>query len=198
MTAADPAPVADVLAAHFPGYDPRSHTATCLCGWRSAQSFLADPDGRIRAHATHVADVLADREPVQTRAALSIQVERGVECFHGVERGCTSYRCGSNCSQRFDRMHPCPACLIAEIHDLRESLQTDTAKVLAEVEVRVQGLGFTYFGNKDAAAVLESVVRIIHETAKRCERCDNYGVVDGLDPCPRCTAQPAEAETEES
>lgn len=51
------------------------------------------------------------------------EVERGARCFHGVERACLSIRCGSNCYSRFDRMHPCPACLVATIHDLREHVR---------------------------------------------------------------------------
>lgn len=56
-------------------------------------------------------------------APLSPEVERGAACFHGRERACLTIRCGSNCFSRFDRMHPCPACLIATIHDLREHVR---------------------------------------------------------------------------
>lgn len=61
------------------------------------------------------------------RPALDPEVERGAACFHGMPRGCESYRCGSNCSMRFDRMHPCPACLLARITDLRAELADERA-----------------------------------------------------------------------
>jgi hypothetical protein len=64
---------------------------------------------------------------------LTEAVERGVECFHGSARACISYRCGSNCDNRFDRMHPCPACLIAEIHDLRAT-SAERAALVEEIQ----------------------------------------------------------------
>lgn len=66
----------------------------------------------------------ATAQPGDTRAPLPRQVERGAECFHGTPRGCLSIRCGSDCTDRFDRMHPCPTCLIAELSDARKALTT--------------------------------------------------------------------------
>lgn len=92
-------------------------TASCACsGWTLHEPLLDNRAGQAAARdewAKHVRTSTATAEP------LSPEVERGVECYYGTPGACTSYRCGSNCDQRFDRMHPCPACLIREIADLR-------------------------------------------------------------------------------
>lgn len=49
-------------------------------------------------------------------------------CAHGVPDGCRSYRCGSNCNQTYDRMHPCLACTTTEAVALRMKVtEKDTA-----------------------------------------------------------------------
>lgn len=77
---------------------------------------------------------MSERNELAERGVLDHDVERGAKCYHGTERGCLSYRCGSNCSQRFDRMHPCPACLIAEIHELQDRLATHDANLLRDAK----------------------------------------------------------------
>jgi hypothetical protein len=71
--------------------------------------------------AEHDAALTAKRDALRGQV-LPPKVERGAECFHGTRRACLAIRCGSNCSSRFDRMHPCPACLTAENVELREQV----------------------------------------------------------------------------
>lgn len=45
--------------------------------------------------------------------------EKDATCVTGREGGCHSYRCGSDCTNEYDRMHPCPACAAEEWRDGR-------------------------------------------------------------------------------
>ena len=57
MSARDRA--AEVLAAHFVGISPRTHSQGCTCGWAGPSRF-ADALGARRDATTHLADALAD------------------------------------------------------------------------------------------------------------------------------------------
>lgn len=73
--------------------------------------------------------------------ALLAEVERAKpdwsNCVHGVTNGCRSYRCGSNCDQTYDRMHPCLACMTADYvkaRTERDATLVEVADLRAVVE----------------------------------------------------------------
>lgn len=92
---------ADCLVCGLP--DPeRSGVVSCANCLR-ARSTIAD----LRGVAAAIAATLGTTTTAETRlrSGLAPDVERGVQCYHGTPRACRSIRCGSNCTDRFDRMH---------------------------------------------------------------------------------------------
>lgn len=43
---------------------------------------------------------------------MSIHEPTPTTCPHGERGGCLNIRCGSDCTDEYDRMHPCPECAI--------------------------------------------------------------------------------------
>lgn len=85
--------------------------------------------------------------------ALTTSDPSWADCIRGVENGCESYRCGSNCSQRFDRMHPCRACLARETYRLRTELVAARAAGVREArdEIKTMLDGFKHRGRHTRA-----------------------------------------------
>ena len=93
--------------------------------------WVAGPDGGdgiantglpgIQADATHIATF----DPPTVLALLDVLAEKDAvpdwtNCANGSPGACESYRCGSNCSNTYDRMHPCLACMSADYVEERK------------------------------------------------------------------------------